>query len=72
MAEVGFLPDFFGRGTLPSVSPVDGCILLRKSRLVIKPVVENEKILFCLCFPENRLTKTALVPYNHTCFTVFT
>ena len=39
MDEVGFLPDFFGRGTLPGVSPVDGCILLRTNRFVIKPAV---------------------------------
>ena len=72
MDEVGFLPDFFGLGTLPGVPPVDGCILLRKNRFVIKPVVETENSSIYLLFPGNKLTNPSQFHYNHICFTAFT
>ena len=72
MDEVGFLPNFFSWGTLPGVPPVDGCILLRKNRFVIKPVVETENSSIYLLFPGNTLTNPSRFHYNHICFTAFT
>ena len=62
MGEVGFLPDFFGWGTLAGVPPVDGCILLRKSRFVIKPAVETEKVCFCQLFSGKPVDRNRSVP----------
>ena len=71
MDEVGFLPDFFGRGTLPGVPLSMAVSYCEQTGLSLNRRFKMKKI-FPGRFFKNRLTKSSVFPYNHTCFTAFT